>query len=464
MSNQDLDILFYAPFNKDDLTESNIKWLRNFQFILDISLHQLLKQKIKIANPILDDSSFSKADCDKANIVLQFYLNKNYNSEECIQNEKSNLFQILCDPELLNSPIEKTKNVRSYNFFDETKGKKIDLTSDINKIDNEIWLEFLDITYEIKALLGVNIKEESIKPKIYVAETSSDQNYNRHTIIRELIHQGFHIVPERSLPANMLQCTEEVQNSMSSSVLSIHIIGNNYAPLLENIEVSMVELQNDIFSEVVAEVEAQNKTINRLVWIPPNIKPKSEKQRHYIENFKRNIELLKNTEIIQTPIEVFKSIIQKKVNVILNKEDSLIENNLEYDSIKNSVYVIHNGSNVNRINEIIAELNKQNLNVLHTKLHKNKIELIKEHHRNLTVCDALLIIYSSDNEQWLDSKLSDVIKSPGIGRKKQYLSKAVLIDIDKEPGTEKKLVGLQVINGCKKNPSDCLKTFIEKIK
>jgi hypothetical protein len=221
-----------------------------------------------------------------------------------------------------------------------------------------------------------------------------------------------------------MEFSDQVQNYMEESILSVHLLGNQYAPLLKNIEISKVELQNDIFSEVISNNDAENAKLRRLVLIPPSLKARSEKQRNYIESFKRNIELHKNTEIIQTPLEDFKSIIQKRIDFELNDDGKIVE-----DIVKGEFfYIIKDNSDNKKLDELKAGLKKQKIDFVETQTSRNKIELIKQHQKNLALCSGVIISYGSNNVQWLNSKLTDIIKSPGIGRKKPFLFKAIFTD------------------------------------
>ncbi|PLX14832.1 MAG: hypothetical protein C0597_09495, partial [Marinilabiliales bacterium] len=297
------------------------------------------------------------------------------------------------------------------------------------------------------------------KGNIYLAETSAEQNTNRETIIRELEHLGYKILPEVNFPKDMVSFSELVHSNMKESFLSIHIIGNFYAPLIENIEISSIELQNDLFHEVASELNANNQIIKRLVWIPPDIKPKSEKQKLYVESFKRNIELLKNTEIIQTPIEVFKTIIKDKAEEIL--QTKTVESHTEKNS--KSVYLISNNTDSNHYKEIKNLLAQNKFEILETIDSTNKIDLIQNHYYNIVNCDALLIDYSVENYQWLYSKLSDILKSPGFGRKNDFLAKSVLVNTLQAPEINIRINNLDLINNKKKDMNQSLAPFIEKI-
>lgn len=460
MLNQNVDVLFYIPFKNKTLEESYIKWITNFNFILEISLSQVLKRKAKCLLKFEGDT------LSDAQVYIQCFINSDYIKTSSLQDLKKdndiNIYNLHLDAKSVSETNDLTC-LKAYNFFDEQSGKKLDLTININDISNVTWLKISDITYEIGKLLKIHKpKKNPTKDKIYFAETSNDQIFNRNNLIREFKHQGYKIVPDKKLSSSIDEFSNNVQKLMEESVISIHLIGNYYAPLLDNIEISKVELQNDIFSEVVSGQGNEKGSIQRLVLIPPNIKPKSEKQKNYIESFKRNIELHKNTEIIQAPLEDFKSIIQKRVDLVFNNDEKKIE---EISNSKNKrVYIINSDSNNNTVDKLKESFKKQNIDCLETQLSKNKIELIKQHQRNLIICDGVVIIYSAQNEQWLNSKLSDIIKSPGIGRKKQFLLKAIVVDNAPEPKITVNINDLSIINKNNKKDSNYMDIFLDKIK
>lgn len=463
MSNEDSDILIYVPFKKEKLNENEINWLNAFQSILEIGLNQISKQKISISNFISNESLIGKKGiAENAKVIIQLLLNNNYDQSNLLSADKlknRKIIQIYCHPEIKEEP---PKDCTIINLLDESTNKAIDLSKHIDELKNEIWLKFLDIVFEIKKAVLVAEKETTkSKGKIFIAESSTDQNFNRETIIRELEHLGFEVLPKASFPKDMIPFSEFVHGNLKQSFLSVHLIGKYYAPLLNNIDISSIELQNDLFHEVAAELKAENKIIKRLVWIPTDIKPKSEKQKLYIESFKRNIELLENTEIIQTPIEVFKTIIRNKAEEILNIKT---QTKTKSEGIKNkSVYVISNEVNNKTFSDIKQELIKQKLIVLEATQKANKIDLIQEHYYNLINCDALLIDYSVENLQWLNSKLSDILKSPGFGRKKSFLAKSILINTGKSPVINLQIKDLDLISYAEKDISKRLNSFIEKI-
>lgn len=463
MSNENSDILIYVPFSKIKLNETEMNWLKAFQTILEISLRQILKTEIGISTIFQEQPIIEiKTIAENHKTIIQLLLNNDFDVNNLLnetQFETKKIVNVICIPNIKNEFLTENLN---FNLFDELLNKPINLTEHIHELKNEIWLKFLDITYVIKkeVLSGGKIIKKS-KGKIFVAETSADQNFNRETIIRELEHLGFEVLPKMNFPKDLDSFSELVYHHLSESFLSIHLIGNSYTPLLNNIDISSIELQNDLFHEVAAKQISKDLSIKRLVWIPPDVKPKSEKQKLYIESFKRNIELLKSTEIIQTPIEVFKTIIRDKTK---NFNEKKSQPNSEENRLQSkSVYLISNSTNQIAISNLKQELEKHKIKVLETTQKTNKIDLIQEHYHHLIHCDALLIDYSVENSQWLNSKLSDILKSPGFGRKKRFLAKTILLNSEETPQISLPINDLNFINNEEKNCAKRLNSFIEKI-
>jgi len=454
MSTESFNVLFHVPYNTEQINDADITWLDNFQAILRISTEQILKQEINITNPFGKENKIVK-DPNDFDIIIQFILHEDYQIDKCIQKIITKTdqlrIQLICKPNINISGLNQLHNIKTFDIFDHSRKGANDLI--IKNLNNDIWLKIIDITQELKAHL-VQRKRKSDKI-IFIAETSPDQKNNRQSLLREFTHLGFRVVPDTELPSDMMQFTEQASDLMNEAALSVHIIGNEYAPLLENIDVSKVEIQNDIFSEVAAS----NRLIKRFVWIPPNLKPKSEKQKQYIESFKRNIELLVNTEIVQAPIELFKSILKENLDVSENT------NNITFDKQEQkgkTAYLIHSDDAENRAKEIKTILKKNNIQLLDNSNSTNKIEQIQQHKKNLVKCDLVFILYSSENEQWLNSKLNDIVKSPGFGKTKAFDLKVLLLDTDKKPMILSSLKDLQVIDIKNKNISEPISSLIEK--
>jgi hypothetical protein len=126
---------------------------------------------------------------------------------------------------------------------------------------------------------------------------------------------------------------------------------------------------------------------------------------------------------------------------------------------KKSVYLIYNESDIEKVKMIKSEFEKKNIAVLISEKAQSNIENIRNHHKNLVQCDAVLILQAESNKLWLNSKISDIMKAPGIGRKKKYAAKA-LYSMNNSTGLVTSLKDLIILNN-KVSLSESIQPIIE---
>jgi hypothetical protein len=428
--NEIFKILLFVPFEEKNLLEQDETWLSNFKKAFSVGLKQIVNNKVEIDDTIYFEDNLNEK-LQKNDIIIQLILNEKINLNKCIQNSnlkekisKNQLFQLICYP-FIDEAI-KLGGYKSYSFFDELTNKSIKFNESLDKIKDEVWLKLLDLSLEIKRVINDLEKKDiqvSNSKAVFFAFSTPDQNNNKLIIEREIRQLGYTIYDPSGLVDNKEKLKEFISKSLNNSVLSIHIIGNTDLPIIPEDDISVVEYQNKVFVDYINN--NSQAEINRLVWIPPDVKPKSEKQKLYIESFMHHVEAMDHTEIIRTPVEVLKSIIQRKLNNTILSGAEVKEFKT---SNKKSIYIINNEFDSDKANEIRKELANKNIDVLVNDKTLSNIDNIRLHHKNLVMCDGVIILYTVDNRFWLNSKISDILKAPGIGRKKKYAVKALLTE------------------------------------
>ena len=426
--NGKIEIILYLPKNNQEKKEPELLWIKGFQEILKVSLEQLISKEITFKQ--LDNKSDVIKQMSNS-VIIQIIQNDNIDFDSLIQKDLKNnqivdlnFIQIVCC--LLKDNGINIEGKKLFNFYEENTGKPVNLNvNEIHKIKDEIWLKFFDIALEIKnkAIISNKPFESKSKQKsVFLAISSPDQNYNRNIIEREINQLGYTVTSPLNFIQNIQDYKLDILNKIENSLLSIHFIGNNYSPLIKDSGISLIEYQNNLFTELINSKNKEN--LYRLVFIDPELKPKSEKQKQYIDSFTHNIDELKNTEIIQAPIEVFKSVIFRKLNEInpdLQKKEFI---KIEKNEGK-SIYLIHNDSDKQVAEEIKSFFHSKNYYFLDIENKLSNIDQIRAHKKNLVDCDSLVVLYLNANKQWLISKISDILKSPGIGRKRKFDAKVI---------------------------------------
>src|SRR6185295_6701433 len=90
-----------------------------------------------------------------------------------------------------------------------------------------------DLAYDITKLLEMlkNGKEaappQASKGTIYLAETSFDLREEREAIKRDLVRNGYEVLPDQPLPLLAADFNHIVRDQLSRCTLAVHLIGKN---------------------------------------------------------------------------------------------------------------------------------------------------------------------------------------------------------------------------------------------
>ena len=325
------------------------------------------------------------------------------------------IFKVLTAPVSGELQPEFLINEIGYEFYEINRYSKKSRTLEIiegEQPEEKLWFKLVDLVYDIQnsleLLVDGEIQEAERKKYIYLAETSFDQSDNRDEIRRELQYLGYHIFPLINLPNDGEKVESLVKNYLSRSTLSVHLMGAFYGDFLKKSKHSLIDLQNKIVREYLENSDTGQK---RIIWIPTDLKITDQRQSLYLNRLKRD-ESKESTEIIEAPIEVFKTVLRNKLEEM--------EKPGKIKSKNKKVYLVYENqykSELLRVYEMLAE---NNIDILESDLENMDTGLITTHKQNLVDADAVLIYQGNSNKLWLNSKVQDLVKAPGFGKEKSF--------------------------------------------
>ena len=164
--------------------------------------------------------------------------------------------------------------------------------------------------------------------------------------------------------------------------------------------------------------------MQRLIWIPPEATNVDEKQEELIQQVNRDIEKLHRTEIVQTPIELLKTLVLNKLQESEIKE---LESSKVREDGKKLVYLIHDKSDEGSIEALNKEIQSSGLETAKIPYGSDQESLLGLHKAFLKECDGAIIQYCGNSRSWLMSKVKDLQKAPGLGRRNPMLVQGVVI-------------------------------------
>jgi hypothetical protein len=389
-----------------------------------------------------------------------------YIQDRCLDNEPNILlFKILFAPVSLEKQSPFLLSISGFNFFEKEEQfeELVDMVNDNKKkLTQNRQKKFTDLVDKIEKFYQKADKNNipgSMKATVFLAETTADQNGNREIIKREIEQFGFKVLPENSLPEDAKEFKNAVESDLKKSNLSIHIIGQDYGEIPIGEVHSFVDIQNKIASSIFREQINSSARFTRLIWISPDLKITSDLQNLYIKKLKEDFSGLNKAEILQMPLEAFKTFIINKLKAIgfTNISEGV------QDGKKTKVYLIYEKNDLDEVKVIANWLQQNNYETLTSSFFENDKNALSNHRQNLVECDSVLIYKSGYNHSWLNSKLSDLLKAPGYGRKTPFSVKAIIVN-QSANGLNKELLKGFVILHLNKNIEVTMQTFQENLK
>jgi hypothetical protein len=357
------------------------------------------------------------------------------------ENRKQRIIKIFTLPVSLEEQPEFLKNELSYNFFEINRFSKKPITFDLNgksENDNKYWSKLVDLAYDITDMiddLAGNDQRKSIRetPTVFLAETSFDQTENRDMLRRELQYLGYHVLPVLQIPEEAEKAKQAIEQCLKQSIMTIHLLGSWYGDLIKNSKFSFIDFQIKTVKDYINAKDNVHKPY-QVIWIPNDIKPTDQRQVLYLKRLKRD-EAQFRTEIIETPFEVFKTILNTRL-------DELTIQPAKPVAEKNKLYMIYEKASASKMAEYADMIQKNGFELLLHSESGNNFFPLSTHINNLLSADAVLIYKGNSTMEWLNSKIRDLVKAPGYGKIKPF---RIVEIISNQKTADKSLVFLKSV-------------------
>ena len=500
-SNRTIALIYTSK--DDEQIEGGVKgWVSNFYKFLTTLMYQITRENPKIS--LIDETSFASTNLDDYSVILTVITNnltansnvvkglnqhakKLKDSKRLTADGVARFFKVLKRPFDPDDHLPELEDLLTYDFYlvDPLTGDPQEFTRFFgNDAERSYWMKLVDMAYDINHVL--NAKERSAadgeyeaiprEKTVYLASTGVDMVIQRDIIKRELIRHGYKVLPDHSLPKEVKALDRMVRDDLERCRLSIHIVGEDYGYKPRGSELSVIDIQNRVASEHTYEMVEKNKKLkaedkqpfSRLIWVSPDLKNVTERQKIFIEDLKSDAASLEEAEVLQIQLQELKTIIREELvtggRFKIRKDIKGLEKKKEGDKSK-MIYLIADKRDVKDIDELQEFLKKQGFNVVSPSYEGDLVDLRYIHQENLRRCDASIIYFGQATEDWIKTKLQDLLKAPGFGREKPLEAKAVYFNGKKDVDLEhyKKNNAMVLGNNGGNFTPDHLKPFLTKI-
>ncbi len=474
----DIDVLIhFADKDNETAKKNDMGWVTQFKRFLELMLYQVLGTKPNVVLKSEFDSATASTFDNAA--VLVTILSKDFvHSGRCLDTAEAffkatsaskfnRVFKVLKSPLTLQEQPPRLRDLLGYDMYQlDTETGQMKEYSDFfsQEAEKQYWMKMVDLAYDIHETL-LMLKQGDMKTEvknifkrktIYLAETGHDLSVQRNIIKRELQRHGYIVLPNHTLPTQNAELEKSVKKDLEESALSIHLIGSAYGEIPEGADLSVVDIQNRLAAETAVAKRGRKEEFSRLIWIAPNLKNASDKQRSFIDTIRRDTEAQEGAEILQNPLEDFKNIMREELLESLERKG-------EDDYAGKSIYLVHDRIDHAEVKPFMEAIEKSGFKVLIPEFEGDLLESRKKHIENLRTFDGAVIFKGKVNDQWVRMKVLDLLKAPGFGRKKPIRGKAILSE--NQAGLEGfKNQNLTLISGDQNKSLESLRHFLEEFK
>jgi hypothetical protein len=475
----EVDVLItYAEKDNETAKKNDNGWVTQFKKFLELMLFQVLGQR---PNVLLkgEFDSITASTMDNAAVLVSILSKDFIQSGRCLDSveafhkasstsKATRIFKVLKAPLSLQEQPPRLRDLLGYDMYQlDTETGQMKEYADFfsQEAEKQYWMKMVDLAYDIhESLILLKEGEQKAEVKnifkrktIYLAETGHDLSVQRNIIKRELQRHGYVVLPNQTLPAHINELERSVKKDLNDSTMSIHLVGSAYGEIPEGADRSVVDIQNKLAAEESLAKKSRKEDFSRLIWIAPNLKNASDKQRAFIDTIRRDVEAQEGAEILQNPLEDFKNIMREE---LIEAEDSTQD-----DFVGKSIYLVHDRIDHTEVKPFKEVIEKSGFRVLMPEFEGDLLDLRKKHIDNLRKFDGAIIFKGKVNDQWVRMKVLDLLKAPGFGRKKPIKGKAILTDTTPTSTLESfKSQNLTLISGDQNKSIESLKMFLEEFK
>ncbi|MDB4835283.1 hypothetical protein OAH12_01725 [Cyclobacteriaceae bacterium] len=281
--------------------------------------------------------------------------------------------------------------------------------SETNKLDDgpKYWETLVDFVHEVM----YQVQDQTGKKTVYLAETTEKYASVRKNIKRELLKRNYRVLPTVSF--NYLGVdTAVLEKDLEHSDIAIHLLGTG-GDSDENLA--------DQINLKTSEYCITNPLLKRFVWLEEQTQDLLEEEDLYIEQVKRDKAALRNSEILQVPIEKLKAIILKE----FAKEGSEVLGSTTIPA--KSLYLIYEQEDALNVQLLEQTLSQAGVSIYSLDYKLPQLEIFKQHRELLTEVSSVFVYHSRKNTKWVNMKLMEVVKAPGYGRKSPFSFKGIYL-------------------------------------
>jgi hypothetical protein len=441
-------LISYAHIDNEPLIAGEQGWISELHRLLEIRVGQVRGEKPKIwrdqklqGNDVFADTILERLPRIAAlvSILSPRYVQSEWCNRELKEfhriaeqsggariGDKARIFKVVKTPVNRERLPEEVQPMLGYDFFvyDEA-GRPRELSQDYGK-ERTFLTKLDDLAFDIAQLLdlidntAISAAPVVAKGTVFLAETSFELREEREAIKRDLVRNGFEVLPDRALPLVGPELDTIVREQLARSKVSIHLVGLNYGVVPDGSSVSIVERQQALASEA-----AQKSELSSVIWLRPGLAIEDERQRTFVHNLQTSTQVHATAELLELPLEELKAFIYRKLRPPAAVIVKAAATPVTQDHPR--LYLLCDQLDVTAAQPLEDHLFSEGFEVVLPFFDDDETQARLEHEENLRSSDVILLYYGAGDELWLRRKLRELQKSAALGREGPLLARGIYV-------------------------------------
>ena len=452
-------LISYAHLDDQALVEGQPGWVSWLHHVLGIRVAQFLGEEPKIwRDPKLQGNDYFsdtilQEQLPKVAALLAVLSPRYVQSDWCLREvkefcrvsaqsggvrigDKARIFKVVKTPVPLERHPDELQPLLGYEFFvvDPQTGRPRELSQAYGPhLEQQFLARLDDLAYDISKLLELLKKNGSEAPQaapkgtVYLADTSHDLREEREAVRRDLVRNGFQVLPDQPLPLVATELVPFVQAQLARCRLSLHLVGRGYGVVPDGETRSIVAVQQ----EVAAGRSAAG--LKRLIWLPPGLAVTDERQGLFIKDLRTDPAVHASAELLEVPLEDLKS----RIYQTLAPPEPAREKAAAPSGGLTRIYLLCDQQDLEATRPLEGHLFDQGFEVVLPLFDDDEAKARLDHEESLCSCDAVLLYYGKAGEHWLRRKLRELQRSAGLGRDRPLLARGIYIAPPATPQKER---------------------------
>ncbi len=297
-----------------------------------------------------------------------------------------------------------------------------------------------------------------IGKKVFVAAVPPDMSSFKENLILELEHNGYVV---GGIDGNIEDADSSIE-FLEQYDFAVHILSDQEKVVFPNgkgIQEQQIQYSVQHFLSRKLISDSEEEAFNIFAWHPKSRSENMFEEEHLSPHL-RKIQQLEEVELLRTNFEEFKYYLFQKLksNSSISVEEQFIKGDEGL-----SIYFLYDISDDQQAQKYVDYLKKRGYLVYSSQFEGEIMEIRQMHTNYLKKFDVAVIFAEKAGVNWVNMKIMDILKSPGLGREKEITGKALIMSASKAKMCPLAQRGFEIIELREDMMEDEMDNFLSRI-